>query len=95
MKPTVGRIVNYVLNNGEIRPAIIVQVWSDTCVNLRVFFDGSNDAAAEGFDYGLTAAAFGAEWRTSVCYAEPTDGVVEFRAHTWFWPARVAPIPIQ
>jgi hypothetical protein len=80
LKPQVGRIVHYVLYNGEIRPAIIVRVWGDEMVNLRVFFDGSNDAGEE---------SYGTEWRTSVHYAEPVDGATEFETHTWFWPPRV------
>ena len=49
MKPTIGRIVHYTFLNdmalpeeGQSRtvPAIIVAVWSDDCVNLRVFQDG-------------------------------------------------------
>lgn len=54
MKPTIGRIVTYFVGDGEIaenkylpdgpnghreHPAIITAVWSDDCVNLRVFFD--------------------------------------------------------
>lgn len=50
MKPTIGRIVYYTfVNHGDgpdqgqsqTVPAIIVAVWSDTCVNLRVFQDGA------------------------------------------------------
>jgi len=49
---TEGRIVHYVLNNGEHRPAIVVRVWPDEFgpgvpgVNLCVFLDGTNDARA-------------------------------------------------
>jgi hypothetical protein len=49
--PTVGRIVLYrpgsfdppelQHNLPEVLPAIITRVWSDTCVNLKVFTDGS------------------------------------------------------
>lgn len=46
--PSIGRMVHYVLpmshnNKGEIRPAVIVRVWSDTCVSLYVFLDKTND----------------------------------------------------
>jgi hypothetical protein len=27
----------------QLRPALVVRVWSETCVNAQVFFDGSND----------------------------------------------------
>ena len=55
MKPTLGRIVIYhttkqdreemrlhpECNIQEHLPAIIVAVWSDTCVNLKVIYDGN------------------------------------------------------
>jgi len=45
---TEGRIVHYVMPNGEHRPAIVVRVWdleiaNDGYVNLVVFVDGTND----------------------------------------------------
>ncbi|HET8550883.1 MAG TPA: hypothetical protein VFM97_00215 [Gammaproteobacteria bacterium] len=51
MKPSLGRIVRFRLAdsepsvNGDARefPAIIVRVWSDTCVNLKVFTDEGQD----------------------------------------------------
>jgi hypothetical protein len=36
LKPKVGRTVNYVCDDGHCEAAIIVWVWSDTCVNLFV-----------------------------------------------------------
>lgn len=51
MKPTVGRIVHYCPTEGERYAtmgepiaAIIVKVWSDECVNLKLFTD--SDIAA-------------------------------------------------
>jgi hypothetical protein len=48
MKPSLGRIVIYhfgsdqAVNNGEAdAPAVIVRVYSDTCVNLRILCDGN------------------------------------------------------
>jgi hypothetical protein len=77
-KPTVGRIVCYTLedgpNAGKVRPAVIVKVWSDTCVNLRVFLDGTNDSP-DGW------SLFN-EWKTSVLEGQPGEN---FR---WFWPPR-------
>jgi hypothetical protein len=74
MKPTVGRIVEYVLKDryGElqVRPAMIVRVWSDECVQLQVFTDGTND----GPEY-----ASGLFWATSVLRSE------EKRERTWDW----------
>lgn len=88
MKVSVGRIVNYVLpehmskrNVGEVRPAIVVKVWSEgaevseggNAVQLQVFIDGSND----------TPGGENCRWATSVCYSEQkTPG-------TWHWPERV------
>ncbi len=53
-RPSIGRIVTYklgvydgdpgVVNNGSLEcPAVIVRVWSDTCVNLRLLFDGAGE----------------------------------------------------
>lgn len=82
--PSIGRTVHYVLPDGpsvgQHRPAVIVRVWSDTCVQLQVFTDGSND----GPDY-----AAGVVWRTSVV---KDDGAVEGgRENYWHWPEYVAP----
>lgn len=53
-KPTVGRIVLFDpspddrearangIGDGEKLPAVIVRVWSETCVNLRVLNDGES-----------------------------------------------------
>lgn len=53
MKPTIGRIVIYNMpdylkngvngNKSDKLPAIIVAVWSETMVNLKVITDGQND----------------------------------------------------
>lgn len=49
MKPSIGRIVCYhcteveqqILNHGqEFAVAVITAVWSDTCVNLRLLWNG-------------------------------------------------------
>ena len=65
-QPTIGRIVHYTFPTdaalginepaGQSRtvPAIIVQVFSDTCVNLQVFPDGDRELL----------------WLTSRCYRE-------------------------
>ncbi len=60
-KPSVGRIVHFnfpqheaiVLNNNlKVAPAIIVRVWSDTCVNLKVLTDGVHDIWKTSIDQG-------------------------------------------
>jgi hypothetical protein len=89
MKPTIGRIVHYVQakpasyqREGEEKqlvhlPAIITAVWSDICVNLMVFTDGSN-SEADGTNFRCT------KWVTSVTLNDdPTKA-----AHSWHWPER-------
>jgi len=77
-RPSVGRIVHYVLPDGPSagahRPAIIVRVWSAQCVQLQVFTDGSNDGP--GYKSGLV-------WRTSV--------LLGLDENTWHWPEFVGP----
>lgn len=46
MKPTVGRIVHY-MYGGEMFPAMITHVWTDTCVNLVIFNNGLTDNGLE------------------------------------------------
>jgi hypothetical protein len=69
---TEGRIVLYVIKEGEYRPAFVVKVWSRTVgtSNLQVFVDGTND----GFPSGENVV-----WRTSVVYSE------DKRPGTWHW----------
>jgi hypothetical protein len=83
MRPTIGRIVHFVNDFANVQelqhhvPAIITRVWSDTCVNLRVFYDGTNDAP-EG----------SSEWKTSVIYQEPGTPRINPDPRTWHWPER-------
>jgi len=54
VKPTIGRIVHYILKTGEHRPAIIVRVWPGEYgndevkdgINVQILLDGGNDKAA-------------------------------------------------
>ena len=95
MKPSVGRIVHYVLPDGQCRAAIIVRVWDLRTVNLSVFGDGQNDAHMykvlapdlRGVDGELVVH------RTSVSHDEagvdpggPPRG--DSHAGTWHWPER-------
>lgn len=82
MKPTIGRIVHFVQKKqphyGDVLvhlPAIIVAVWGDTCVNLKVFTDGTN-SDAEG-----TSPV---KWVTSASLDETETP----QARTWHWPER-------
>ena len=61
-KPSIGRIVHVVLPDGQHRPAIIVRVNNDAgSVNVRVFYDGSNDHRAREAD-----GRFHSDWVTSI-----------------------------
>jgi hypothetical protein len=77
MRPTIGRVVHYVLPSGhhpgDHRPAIITRVWSETCVNLQVFTDGDND-----YDHGPNVLRI-----TSANY--DADGT---QPCSWHWPER-------
>lgn len=83
-KPSIGRIVHYVLpagrHKGEHRPAIIVKIWSvheyDGSVQLQVFTDSTND-----FTHNQDGA-HGLLWATSVTYSE------EATPGTYHWPER-------
>lgn len=70
-----GRLVHYVMVDGQIRPAIVVRVWDRVtgCCNLQVFVDGSND----GYDWKT-----GTLWATSIPYDEG------LAPQTWHWPER-------
>ena len=98
MKASLGRIVHFVLPNGEHRPAIVVRVWPEEFpnnpddhmgLNLQVFLDGTNDDAAYA---GLPLPAkidtlHGTMWYTSAQYAFPNpDG--SLASNTWHWPER-------
>lgn len=74
-RPTPGRIVYYVPKypvDGGVRPAIVVRVYSDVCVSLQVFTDGSND--------GPGAEANGVMHVTSVMQ-DPTGQ----QPRSWHW----------
>ena len=82
MKPTIGRIVHFVQTKpahyGDVHvhlPAIIVAVWGDTCVNLKVFTDGTNSDAEETKPV---------KWVTSVTLDETESP----QPRTWHWPER-------
>lgn len=82
--PSLGRIVHYVMLNGEIRPAIIVRVWQPiahpSCPgmsNLQVYLDGQNDVQAIAVS-GPPATM----WQGSVFYS------ADMRPGTWHWPPR-------
>lgn len=89
----VGRIVHYVLENGQHRPAIVVRDWQQEngLVNLQVFTDGWNDQYAsthlvqvgEQKLEGVLKVDQNSIWRTSVHCSE------EMEPGTWHWPEKV------
>jgi hypothetical protein len=85
---TEGRIVHYVMPNGQHRPAIVVKVWnSNGMANLQVFTDGPNDLPftleeKEQFsNFGMVLADVhhGHVWKTSILFSE------EPKLGTWHW----------
>lgn len=84
MKPSIGRIVHFVQKKPEgygegllHLAAIIVAVWSDTCVNLQVFTDGGNSEGGEHYQLST-------KWITSVNLDESAS-----QPRTWHWPEKV------
>jgi hypothetical protein len=85
---TEGRIVHYILPDGNHTPAIITKVWNDKgLVNLQVITDCSNSLPYssedknkfEDFGINLTEVIHGHIWQTSRLYSEePVLG-------TWHW----------
>jgi hypothetical protein len=81
MKPTIGRIVHFVQKRSYGQeplvhlPAIIVAVWSDTCVNLQVFTDGQNSDPENTLPV---------KWMTSVNLDEDENP----QPRSWHWPER-------
>jgi hypothetical protein len=65
MAPAVGRIVEYRIDEHEVRPAMIVRVFTPECVNLQVFVDGVNDLGPCPKFNGEEGRR-GLAWRTSV-----------------------------
>lgn len=81
--PVDGEMVFYTLgsewnNPGEVRPALVVRVWSEEVVNLLVFLDGANDKFI-GPD-GWQSVPGHVLWKTSVPYAEAGPGASWHRA---------------
>lgn len=82
MTPTIGRIVHYTFpqnepapNHGDTVPAIITAVFSDDCVNLRIFAD--QEPAKPSVQ----------EWRTSVIRKGADNW--PYGQDCWEWPPRV------
>jgi hypothetical protein len=55
-----GEFVDYAIAEEEYRPALVVRVWTDACVQLQVFADKVNDGADPlGFDWFRSSAVRG------------------------------------
>lgn len=87
---TIGRTVNYVLKDGQVRPFLIVRVWGDNPfpgnVNGVLIFDGSNDAHVlpnAEMNPHHNPAGNPQVWLTSVHYD------ANKAPFTWHWPERV------
>lgn len=110
MKPTIGRIVHYVLSEhdgvhkgdgpyrsaeGQIASAIITAVWGDTCVNLQVILDGSN----HGYDQRRHPDKPGGVEHVAATNRWVTSCCLDESAspapRTWHWPQREWPDEIR
>jgi hypothetical protein len=75
MKPTIGRVVIYTMadvddpcsrNGATELPAVIVRVWTDTCVNLKVFTDDPHDQWRTSVTYSETPSGYTWRWPARV-----------------------------
>lgn len=85
MQVTIGRIVHVRIGGEDaepvLRPALVVRVWGDTCVNLQVFLDGTNDQHVGPLGGEVARVpALGIAWCTSVTQGD--------KLGEWRWPAR-------
>jgi hypothetical protein len=78
LKPRIGRIVHFV-QNGVHYAAMIVKVWTDTCVNLRVFPNGSDKIVAGALDTNDIAHSVNFSDTCDKCGSGP-------REWSWHWP---------
>lgn len=88
-RPTIGRIVHYVLPNGQHRAAIVVNAWSGSyqpqMCNLTVHLDQLNDTIGND-----ELAAFGARnggYGTLIVGSAKQDEDTQAPG-TWHWPER-------
>lgn len=57
-KPTVGRVVHFLGSDGMPQAAMVVQVWSDTCVNLVAW----NSGGTQTFHSSVVLGTQPGEW---------------------------------
>lgn len=101
---SVGRIVHFPLkadslnpygDTQEVVPALVVRAWNSNCLNLQVFYDGTNsDRQRDSDEIKHDIVPHMISWRTSVTYDAGEDRVIDGRTvriynpHTWHWPPR-------
>lgn len=56
-KPSLGRVVHYIDNEGKHYTATIAYVWSDTCVNLGCLDHNGNPFSKQSVSYDANATA--------------------------------------
>lgn len=96
-----GRIVHFVMPNGQHRPAIVTQVWdrggTTGTANLLVFTDGSNDLPENKeqedlyklyHGMNLDEIRHGHIWQTSKTFSDVTPGTEVPQPGTWHWPEK-------
>lgn len=85
--PLIGKTVLYVLPEdprldsrsvGQVRPAIVLRAWSDTCVQLHVLLDGTNDLCD-----GHKDARYAAAYITEAAWACSRDLDLAGKPGTW------------
>jgi hypothetical protein len=83
-KPSVGRIVHYVLpsgpRKGEHRAAIVTGAWGGFVANLTVFLDQPNDVIEPSGSFIPQIAASGRIWSADYDAAGAPG--------SWHWPER-------
>lgn len=84
MKPSIGRIVHFV-QNGVHYPAMIVKVWTDTCVNLLVFQNGSDKIAPGAVDTNSIAHSVCERPMSTPCRRAGDAVTIEW-SWSWHWP---------
>lgn len=104
MKPTIGRVVHYVMADGQVRPMIVTRVFEDgegDCINGTIFVDGENDlekmpgGAIPMHVGGTGVPSIPVVYKTSVCFKDPVYDSPDIKnvhaefAGTWHWPPKV------
>ena len=62
MKPTIGRIVHFYGDEDEPIAAVVVRVWDEECVNLRLLEDGPDTPWMTSVPYHEDKREFSWSW---------------------------------